>query len=572
MLVSLFACQSTKQVAFKSTGLAQLTEEDRHEFLFNYYEGIKFKEEFEYDQAHEAFLKSYAVDSTDAGLNAELAGIKFSLGESNTAIGMMEQALKQDPDNWWYNMQLMFMYMGMENHEGAIDIGEHLLAKYPEREQSYYMLIHLYKENNQIDKAIGLYDKLEKITGVNEKIVFEKISLYIHEDKPKKAIQELDKIIAKFPKENKYKVLKGDLLSQQGKLVEALETYQEVVTDEPGNPYVYVSLSEYYKAIDNKDESLQYMIIALKNGQLDLDTKLEILRKHLESILKAKANIDDTEDLFQILINYYPLEEAVHGYYAAFLEYIGKEKEALQVYESMLSINNENRQTWLDIIQIHFTLRDYHEVINTTIEAIELAGDELVFYLYKGLAEIVLSDYLNAKMTYLTAIETFNDEDNPSLKSDICMHLGDVYMELEESRLAFQAYDESLKYNADNVPVLNNYAYYLSLQNVDLQKAERMSSKTVEKEPKNSTYLDTYAWIFYMQGNYSLAKFYIERAVDNLKEEESRGVILDHYGDILWMSGEEHHAKAIEIWQKAYDSGYQPEALKMKIINKTQGE
>ena len=93
-----------------------------------------------------------------------------------------------------------------------------------------------------------------------------------------------------------------------------------------------------------------------------------------------------------------------------------------------------------------------------------------------------------------------------------------------------------------------------------------MSAKTIEKEPKNSTYLDTYAWIFYQQGNYSLAKFYIERAIDNLKEKQESGVILEHYGDILWMT-RENDAIALETWKKAYDSGYQTEALKNKIDN-----
>jgi hypothetical protein len=58
-----------------------------------------------------------------------------------------------------------------------------------------------------------------------------------------------------------------------------------------------------------------------------------------------------------------------------------------------------------------------------------------------------------------------------------------------------------------------------------------MSAKTVELEPKNSTYLDTYAWILYQQESYTLAKFYIERAVDNLSNEEEHGVVLEHYGD-----------------------------------------
>ena len=124
-------------------------------------------------------------------------------------------------------------------------------------------------------------------------------------------------------------------------------------------------------------------------------------------------------------------------------------------------------------------------------------------------------------------------------------------------------YEKALEQNPANVYVMNNYAYYLSEEKLDLRKAERMSAKTVELEPKNSTYLDTYAWVVYQRGNFSLAKFYIERAVDNLEKEHDPGVILEHYGDILLALKNEK--KALEMWQKAWDSGKTDEELKIKI-------
>jgi tetratricopeptide (TPR) repeat protein len=113
---------------------------------------------------------------------------------------------------------------------------------------------------------------------------------------------------------------------------------------------------------------------------------------------------------------------------------------------------------------------------------------------------------------------------------------------------------------------MNNYAYYLSLEKAELKKAELMSAKTVELEPKNSTYLDTYAWILYQEGNYSLAKFYIEKAVDNLPKGDESGVVLEHYGDILWMT--KNDEKALLMWQKAFDAGNNTNEVKLKIENK----
>ena len=62
-----------------------------------------------------------------------------------------------------------------------------------------------------------------------------------------------------------------------------------------------------------------------------------------------------------------------------------------------------------------------------------------------------------------------------------------------------------------------------------------MSYKTVKAEPKNSTYLDTYAWILFEKGKYAEAKIYIDDAMKNGGEESD--VIVEHCGDIYFMNG-----------------------------------
>ena len=126
----------------------------------------------------------------------------------------------------------------------------------------------------------------------------------------------------------------------------------------------------------------------------------------------------------------------------------------------------------------------------------------------------------------------------------------------------YKAYDEALKYNDNNIVVLNNYAYFLSLDKKDLKKAERMSAQCIKLEPDNATYLDTYAWIFFVQGNYTLAKIYIESALE--KDTTKSAELVDHYGDILFMTGDKDGAVA--QWKKAREMGKESETLDRKII------
>ena len=147
------------------------------------------------------------------------------------------------------------------------------------------------------------------------------------------------------------------------------------------------------------------------------------------------------------------------------------------------------------------------------------------------------------------------------MRSDFYGQIGDIYYQIKNLPEAYKAYDEALKYNADNVVVLNNYSYFLTLEKKDLKKAERMIARCIQLEPDNATYLDTYAWVFFTQGNYVLAKIYIENAIS--KDTTESADLVDHYGDILYMNGNKE--KALEQWKKAAELGKDTEVLREKI-------
>lgn len=566
-ILILGACQTSKTLTHKP--LPQLTEEQERDFKYNFYEGLRLKEEFLFEESLESLMKSYAINKQDPGLLFEISTLHYALRDKEKALEYLLDAIEYDPDNLWFNMYLMDLHIMHEQYDQAIAVGEKVLKKYPTKESSYTTLIALYKNQKQIDKAIALYDKLERITGVDEKISFDKIFLYLSDGNSQKAFKELDKLITKYPLNYNYRILKGDIYMSQHKSQEAYDVYTGILEDDPQNAFVLISLADYFSEMNEPDKSLEYIILALKNDQVDMEMKFEILRDHIKDILKKDGDIEETENLINLLVEQYPLEEMSHSYHAAFLTLTKRYDEAAKAYESMLTINPTNVQTWMDYMILYFERKDYEQALNIAAKAIEQVDEPLGFYFYTGIIYEIQEDYESAIDTYLKTIALFEENDKKDFKSNIYAHLGDSYMNLQQKDNAFAAYDEAVTIDPDNVFALNNYAYYLSLDKRDLDKAERMSAKTVDKEPKSSTYLDTYAWIFYQQGNYSLAKFYIERAMSNLKEKEgeSAGVLYDHYADILWMLGE-NDDKAHEYWQKAYENGVQTDELILKIENK----
>ena len=75
-----------------------------------------------------------------------------------------------------------------------------------------------------------------------------------------------------------------------------------------------------------------------------------------------------------------------------------------------------------------------------------------------------------------------------------------------------------------------------------------MSKRTVELAPDNSTYLDTFGWILYLQGKPLEAKPFFKNAV-MLYGGKNSPVVLDHYAEVLFALKE--YDLAFLYWNQA---------------------
>jgi tetratricopeptide (TPR) repeat protein len=125
--------------------------------------------------------------------------------------------------------------------------------------------------------------------------------------------------------------------------------------------------------------------------------------------------------------------------------------------------------------------------------------------------------------------------------------LGDLSYQAGNRKEAYKYYRKTLRKAPNYNPVLNNYAYYLSLEKKKLKLAYEMSKKTIDSEPDNPTYLDTFAWILHLMGKDLEAKAIIKHALIYGGNESA--AILDHYAEILYNLNEQD--LAFRYWEQA---------------------
>jgi tetratricopeptide (TPR) repeat protein len=293
---------------------------------------------------------------------------------------------------------------------------------------------------------------------------------------------------------------------------------------------------------------------------MEADTKIQLLTRYLSILQQNKQDIKEANPLFESLFEQHPNNTQINLIYGNVLYLQGDKKSAIEQFEIFINQNPENPAGYEQVIRAALPEEDFDKVKEVTTKALKYLPGEPQFYYYLGAVNFQQGNYKEALRVFETGLDSANFN-NPVLESDFYGQIGDLNYFLKNKQVAFDSYEKALKLNPQNLPVLNNYSYYLSLEKRDLDKAEQMSGITVKLEPLNPTYLDTYGWILFEQGSYIMAKIYIEKAIEY--SDEPSAEVYEHYGDVLFMNGEQE--KAVVQWKKARELGGDSKTLKRKI-------
>lgn len=523
------------------------------------YEGISKKKLGHNSEAFALFSYCLTLDEERGEALFQLGGLSIYLKEYEKAIKYYTGAVESDPQNYWYNEALFFaLYSIPERDEEAISQLEEMVKLFPNKGVLQMQLIDLYTQSNQYDKLIDLLDAIEKKLGKSEQLSMQKFSAYSELGEDKKAFKEIEMLIEAYPNDLRYTVILANLYINKGRYKKGLNLLEKVLDVEPNNSIALYALVDYYDKVGDEERAMEQMRLVMLDKDQDSEVRLNLMRQF---IMKTNSDPLQVEPLFKEVIAAMPDDDQMPMLYAQYLISINKQDETEPVLKHILTIDPTNSASRLMLLGVAIRRNDYKAVIDICEEGILYAPETIEFYYYLSIA------YSQAKMsdkaleTVDLALDVMDDSTPKQVVSDFYAIKGDLYHEQGDMDSLYAAYDKALELYADNYGVLNNYAYYLSVEKRDLDRAEAMSKKTIEKEPTNSTFLDTYAWILFEQKKYTEAKIYIQQALDNDKEAGS--VLFDHAGDIYYMAGEKE--KAVQLWKKALGMDPENETLKLKL-------
>ncbi len=522
---------------------------------------------------------------TSAGIYYSLGKAYYKLNKFSNALEHAKMAAKLEPKNLDYQQLIATIYTASHNYDSAIVVYNHILSMDSTNTEAMYNLGRLYKYDQPL-KALKIFNKALDLVGPNWSLLVEVAELNERLGNVNETISTIEKLLEINPSELKLTKILIQSYIKAGRLEEALELTDRSLTTFPDD----ISLIEYKANIllaqDKKNEAAEEFKKLFDTGKIPYDGKLKIASLFLSNE-KDSSNIEIAKDLFNAIakdssdwqLNVYLGELAIQE---------GNDSVGVEYLKSAAKDAPWNVQIWSRLADRLFYLGKTEEIISELSPVIEDFPDNFFLHLVLGLSYSYTGVDSSAEKYLMKAVE-LNPNDAIALssigytlnrlnKNDDALYylnrakkinpddvqvwslLGIIYNSKKDFENGDKAYRKALELDSLNALVLNNYAYSLVERGIRIDEAYEMSKKSLELDPENSSYLDTFGWILYKMGKYGEAKKYISDAIE---KEPDNPTLLDHLGDVYNKLNDQQ--KAIEYWQKALSQDTDNESIRKKI-------
>ncbi len=531
-------------------------EKNLSKFKFLYSEALKLKTAENYLVAVQHFEECLKLMPQSSASAYQLSLVYLKLKEPNKALFYINYALHINSKNEWYILQKAII-AGLLGNYPLYESSYKLLTEYfPENSGYTYELAMIYFKQRKYRNSLRLLNKLEEDLGIIESISFLKNNIYLELNEYQNIEKELFNLVNVYPDSIKYIDMLGEYYLSMRHNNKAIDIYNKGLNHFPESKKLKIKLSKIYASLGEYSLGYQFLLLGIGAEQLSTINQFDIAKLYLE-----KTEIDKKQKIaiYQKLINSYKSVYYIENSYISFLlnekELSLAEKEIKNIFKDSF----ENFQLWNFLFSIYISQNRVEELNSAAQEAMNYFPNQAIVYFYSGYSFFLLKEYKKANASLLTGIDYIFDNDK--LELDFYLYLAESFHALSEHNQSDVYFDKYLAIDSSNAYLLNNYAYYLSQRAEQIDKAFKLSRKSIEIEPLNPSFLDTYAWIYYLKSDYKNALFYIQKAYKF--GGKTNAVICEHYGDIVLKAN--RREEALERWKESLKLNPNNAALQIKI-------
>lgn len=512
-----------------------------------FYQAEAAKQRNQSVDAYKLYEKALQIDPSKSDIWYQLARISV---EGNQWLRGFEQARNArilEPKNYW--IQHLYAQTAAQTQKPAVvdEAYQTLIALKPTEAINYFDAANYFAQRGLPKNAIEYLNQLEKIIGIETELSELKMELFQSMRKQDLALKEALKLYTYDPNKLENAILLVRAYFQNNQRSEAEKILQKL---DSSKFQVQMFWAEIYRKDGKKTEQYQALNTAFSDDEMPIEDQVAIMAQEL-MLHPAKQDQLQLKELIQKMVQKHPESAAIHSLNADVLFGLEEWKAARSAFAQAISKEKGKQKliVWQQYLNCDVNLQDYDSLIVHAQKATEYFPLQPLYYFYQGIGYIQKKEFESAVSVFNKAMELTTDE--KELRAEIYSNLGEAFNGLKNYTASDEAFEASLTLVPDNIGLMNNYAYYLTLRRQKLDRAEEMIQKVIQKEPNQPSYLDTYAWVLFCRGKYAEALPIQIKAVD--LAGTSNATLLEHLGDIYSKLG--NATKAMEFWEKTLKIG-----------------
>jgi tetratricopeptide (TPR) repeat protein len=524
-----------------------------------YTEGVARAAQERPTEALDWFALALALDPDHAPSLYETANALASMGDAAKALEFSRRAAEIEPENEWYRAQKARLLVSTGQLEEALPLYESMLGRQTMFEPDNYRILSIiYYQLGQSDKALSTLDSAEVRLGRTPELVDLKRGILLDGGKVDEAVKLTKEYIADTPYDETNRLFLADLYGHLGQDSLRVATLKEVIDINPDNVDALTALADSYYTRNNATLFFATVRQIFLLNEVPLKDKIDYFQTLTRNWNFSRGHFAEMSDLALVLVTRYSGNADAVELYAGHLIRSGNIEGAARVLKTLLSGETPPLTAFMQIIEVEAHLGRTDSVSHYNALALQHFPNDVDLYLQKSWIEQTGGNFKAAHTTLKQALAVAETDEARSIVTGA---IGTLWHEQGNAKKSFKEYDKALSYNPDNDNVLNNYAYYLAEQGVNLEKAFEMASRATALVENSATYLDTYAWVLYKLGRFAEARGVMKRALP--LDGSGNPELLVHYGDILYALGENFLAS--DYWKRAREAGYDETLIKERL-------
>ncbi len=536
--------------------------EDTIKAKYYFHEALRNKFMQNYAVSYALLKKCIALEKSNSDYYYELSIVSYNIGKKEEAINSASKAYYGDTTNKYYSLQYAQVLTLAGKNLEAVWIYQKIVDSHKASIEDYINLAFLYQKIGDLINALKSLNRAEALYGVQDVISGSKIDILTKQKNYSDAILEAQRLVGSDSTNIRYRLILYDTYLAAGDIQLAEQELKSSYQLDSSNALVLLNLSNFYLVTGNMDRFFGYLNqLIVSNGALE--DIYQLVAKLLTNPPIASQNLASLDLVIKQLNEKFGTQPLISDLRSQINILRGNFGRALKNLDLVVRSNYSNETIWERYLSLELQLHRYDSIAVVTDSLLNVFPKNPFIPFIKGIS-LWQQGKTSASIDVLKKYEG-RLVNRPSLMPDYLSTMGDIYHELGKSKLAYKMYDKVLAIKPNQLSVLNNYSYFLSVEGKRLDDALKMSRITINQDPNNATFLDTYGWILFKLKRYNEAESFIRQAIVN--GSDGNAEVLEHYGDVLFKLGKINDA--LTYWKMSLSIEPNRSGLKEKIARKS---